>query len=68
MSPSIAYLDSVFREKQGNTIHYLADLKDSGPDEPDLSQYIDVDVLGEICRNCRRRPARARRVRAYRRA
>ena len=50
MSTSIAYLDSVFREKLGNTIQYLADLQYSGPDEPDLNKFIDADVLGEICK------------------
>jgi hypothetical protein len=45
---------------------YLAGLQDSGPDEPDLNKIIDAD-LGEICKHYkRRRPARARRVRAYR--
>ena len=60
--------DPFYGEKQGNTIHYLADLQDNGPEEPDLTKYIDADVLGEICKNCRRgRPARAQKVRAYRR-
>ena len=68
MSPSLSFLDSFYGEKQGNTIHYLADLQDNGPEEPDLTKYIDADVLGEICKNCRRgRPARAQKVRAYRR-
>jgi len=68
MSPSLSFLDSFYGEKQRDTVHYLPDLQDNRPEEPDLNKYIDADVIGDICKNCRRRrPARARRVRAYRR-
>lgn len=68
MSPSLSFLDSFYEEKQGNPVKYLADLG-NGPEDPDLNKYVDAEVLGEICKNCRqRRPARAHRTRAYRRA
>lgn len=68
MCPSLSSLDAVFEERQKPQVKYLSDLHDTGPEDPELSEYIDADVLNEICKNCRRRrPARARRVRAYRR-
>lgn len=51
-----------FKDKQRNAVEYLADSQDNGPDEPDLSEYIDSDVLKEICKRCReRRAARNRK-------
>lgn len=64
--PSLSELEARYNAFHGKEVHYLAGLQDSGPGEPDLNKIIDAD-LGEICKHYkRRRPARARRVRAYR--
>lgn len=43
MPPSLSFLDSFYAENQASAVHYLADLQDEGPDEPDLNQYTEAN-------------------------
>jgi hypothetical protein len=52
MSPSLSFLDSFYAEKQVTTGRYLVN---SGPDEPELSQYVDADILTAHCKVCKLR-------------
>jgi len=59
MSPSLSFLDSFYAEKQVNTVHYLVDLQDEGPEEPDLNQYTETNCNAYKLRRKERRQARA---------
>ena len=43
--PSLGSIQSFFEEQRNSEVHYLADhyTVDSGPLEPDLAEYTDVD-------------------------
>jgi hypothetical protein len=57
--PSISFLDSFYEEKYANTVHYLADIQDNGPEEPDLTQYTEMNCNARRLRRADRRQVRA---------
>lgn len=64
---SLETLQAIFEEQRRKEPVYLVDLKgehDSGPDEIDLNEYIDADVLQEHCKTCKLRRGR-RQTRAH---
>lgn len=63
--PSLDALQAFYQERQSNTVHYLTDLQDSGPEELNLSEYINADLFQTHSEACMHRRIERRQARKH---